>query len=253
MSWKWHEEHLDRVLVPAGILIMFIYHVFFCYRYLKFPLTTAQGSENYYKKIWVEKMMQLEAKDKGTTVAVINSNISAASSLSSVSLVLSSLIGALIGSSNEKDIFTSRFIYGDSSPTVVSIKYIALLCCFLVGFAAFIQTTRNYALAAFLISIPNCDIPADYVQKPFIRASHFYMAGMRALQIATTLIMWIFGPIPMFVSSIVLVAILYILDRNLTPLYQFQQQLHNTKFRKIGEELASVTRGLRHQEGANVN
>ena len=59
MSWEFKEEHLDRILVPTGLFFMFTYHVFLCYRYLKFPLTTAQGSEDYYKKIWVEKMLQV--------------------------------------------------------------------------------------------------------------------------------------------------------------------------------------------------
>nr|XP_017257225.1 PREDICTED: uncharacterized protein LOC108226742 [Daucus carota subsp. sativus] len=191
---------------------------------------------------------QLDAKDRGTSVNVISSNISAASTLSSVSLVLSSLIGAWIGSSKEKDIFVSSIIYGDTSPRIVSIKYVALLSFFLVAFAAFIQTTRNYALATFLITIPSCDIPVNYVQKPIIKASHSYTVGMRALYTAGTLIMWIFGPIPMFVSSVSLVAILYYLDRNLTPPHQFQP-LNLTPLYKIGEEVtSSVNRVLHHRE-----
>ncbi|KAL8087836.1 hypothetical protein AgCh_037831 [Apium graveolens] len=253
MTMEWKEEHLDVLLVPIGLLIMFTYHAFLFYRYRNFPLTTVLGCEDYYKKIWAEKTLQLDAKDRGTGVGVISNNISAASTLSSVSLVLSSLIGAWIGSSKEKNIFVSSIIYGDNSPTIVSIKYVALLSCFLVAFAAFIQTTRNYALATFLITIPCCDIPVNYVQKPILKASHSNMVGMRALYTAGTLIMWIFGPIPMFVSAVALVAILHFLDRNLTSPYQFQQASNHTHFHKIGEELASVTRGLRHQEGENLN
>ncbi|KAK1389287.1 Cobyrinate a,c-diamide synthase [Heracleum sosnowskyi] len=169
MSWKWKEEYLDRLLVPFGLLIIITYHVFLFNRYRKSPLTTVVGSEDYYKKIWAEKTLQLDAKDRGTSVNVISSNISAANTLSSVSLVMSSLIGAWIGSSNDKNIFVSSIIYGDSSSTIISIKYVALLSCFLISFAAFIQTTRHYALAAFLISLPSCDIPVNYVQKPILK------------------------------------------------------------------------------------
>lgn len=196
---------------------------------------------------------QLDVNDRGTSVGVISTNISAASTLSSVSLVLSSLIGAWIGSSKEKNIFISSIIYGDSSSAIVSIKYVALLTCFLVSFASFIQTTRNYALATFLISIPSCNIPVSYVEKPIIKANHFHTVGMRALYTAGTFIMWIFGPIPMFVSAVSLVAILHILDRNQTPPYQFHQHSNHTHLNKIGEELVSVNRGLRHHEGANLD
>ncbi|KAL8087835.1 hypothetical protein AgCh_037830 [Apium graveolens] len=266
MSWEWKQEYLDRLLVPIGLLIMFTYHALLFNRYRKDPLTTLLGSEDYYKKIWAEKTLQirsspfcekekfqsaenycrkLDAKDRGTSVSVISSNIAAANTLSSVSLVLSSLIGAWIGSSNYKNIFVSSIIYGDSSSTIASIKYVALLSCFLISFAAFIQTTRHYALATFLITIPSCDIPVLYVQKPILKASHSHMVGMRALYTAGTLIMWIFGPIPMIVSTVCLVAVLHFLDRNLTPPYKFQQLLNRIPFHKIGGELASVTMGLR--------
>lgn len=196
---------------------------------------------------------QLEPKDKGTSIAVINSSITAATSLSSVSLVLSSLIGAWIGSPSEKYILSSSVVYGDTRPTATSIKYIALLSCFLIAFASFIQTIRNYALAAFLISMPDSEIPVSYVKKPVIRGSNFWAIGMRALYFATTLILWIFGPIPMFVSSVIMVAVLHNLDNNSTPPYQFQPQLRHLHFHKIGEELAAVTRALRHHERSNVN
>ncbi|WOH05909.1 hypothetical protein DCAR_0625332 [Daucus carota subsp. sativus] len=247
MSWKWKEADLDRVLVPIGLFLIIAYHAFFIYRYRKFPLTTVLGRDNYYRKIWTEKCLQLNAQDRGTSVSVIGSNISDASALSSVSLVLSSLIGAWIGSSKEEDIFVSSIIYGDTSTRIVSVKYVALLSFFLVAFAAFMQTTRNYALATFLITIPSCDIPVNYVQKPILRASHCYTVGMRSLYTAGTLILWIFGPIPMFVSSVSLVAVLYYLDRNLTPPHQFQP-LNLTPLYKTGEELASSANRVPHHQ-----
>ncbi|KAK1389286.1 hypothetical protein POM88_017464 [Heracleum sosnowskyi] len=122
MSWEWKEEFLDRLLVPIGLLIMFAYHAWLFYRYRNFPLTTVLGCDDYYKKIWAQKTLQLDAKDRGTSVSVISNNISAASTLSSVSLVLSSLIGPWIGSFKDKNIFVTTIIYGDKNPTIVSIK-----------------------------------------------------------------------------------------------------------------------------------
>lgn len=249
---------------------------------------TVMGCEDHYKRTWVHKTLQvrnsklssfcttaiyqhflpqsnfsfsnisigksqLDAKDKGPAVAVINSTISAATSLSSISLVLSSLIGAWIGSSSGKNILSNSVLYGDTSPSISSIKYIAILSCFLVAFASFVQTIRNYALAAFLISIPNSEIPVSYVQKPIIRGSNYWAVGLRALYIAASLILWIFGPISMFVSSVIVVVILHNLDTNSTPPYQFQPQLRHNLFQKIGEELATVTRAFAHQERLNEN
>lgn len=182
---------------------------------------------------------QLDAKDRGTAIAVINSNIIAATNMSSVSLVLSSLIGTWIGSSTGKSILSSAVIYGDTRMTITSYKYIALLTCFLLAFASFVQMLRNYTLAAFLISMPHCEIPVSYVQKPVIRGSNYWTIGLRALYFATSLIMWIFGPISMFVSSVVMVAVLYHLDTTSTEPYLFRSQFKRGNFLMVGEELVT--------------
>ncbi|CAA3030889.1 uncharacterized protein LOC111392975 [Olea europaea subsp. europaea] len=61
---------------------------------LEFPETTIMGLENHNKRAWVERMSEVDVKDRGPAVSVISCNISAATSLSSISLVLSSLTGA---------------------------------------------------------------------------------------------------------------------------------------------------------------
>ncbi|XAR56507.1 hypothetical protein NMG60_11037027 [Bertholletia excelsa] len=177
MNWTWRKEDLDLVLVPSGLLIMFGYHLFLLYRYLKFPQTTVIGYENHYLA-WVERIMKVESKDREQAISVISSNITAAISLSSICLVLGSLIGTWIGSST-KNIFTSNLIYGDT-----------------MAFASFVQTARCFVHANFLISMPNSDLPISYVEKAVITGSNYWSVGIRALYFATTLLLWIFGPIP---------------------------------------------------------
>ncbi|XP_059661480.1 uncharacterized protein LOC132307674 [Cornus florida] len=241
MGWQWKKEYLDVVLVPIGLLNMFGYHLFLLYRVLKHPDRTMIGYENNSKKAWVERTMQVEAKERGLALQVINSNMSAASSLSSICLVLSSLIGAWIGSSSE-NVFTSDLIYGDTSSSIISIKYMTLLSFFLVAFASFVQTTRNLVHACFLITMPNTEIPVSYVEKAVLRGSYYWSIGMRALYFATTLLLWIFGPIPMFVSSVILVAVLHNLDTNSTLLHTFQPSPSHNRFQKNGKERTSIRR-----------
>lgn len=59
MQKTWRKENLDIVLVPVSLLIMFGYHLFLLYRYLRLPKTTVIGYENYNKRVWVERMMQV--------------------------------------------------------------------------------------------------------------------------------------------------------------------------------------------------
>ncbi|XP_048438557.1 uncharacterized protein LOC125476422 [Pyrus x bretschneideri] len=98
------KEYLDVVLVPIGLLIMLIYHLFLLYKYITYPLSTAIGSENNYKKVWVGKILQGEdvqvARKVKTALDVISSNTSATASLASTSLTLCALIGAWMANSN---------------------------------------------------------------------------------------------------------------------------------------------------------
>ncbi|XP_030549767.1 uncharacterized protein LOC115754756 isoform X2 [Rhodamnia argentea] len=217
----WRKEHLDLVLVPCGLSVMLGYHFFLLYRCLRCPQTTVIGYENHCRLAWVERMLQTEANNRNIPLSVISSTINASTSLASISLALSSLIGAWFASSSNS-ILTSPFVYGDTSPTIISIKYISLLICFLLAFTLFVQCVRCLVHSNFLISMPNSDVPVKYVQREVIMGGVFWSIGLRALYFATTLLLWIFGPIPMFVSSITMVMMLHFLDTNSTPLHQFQ-------------------------------
>ncbi|KAK1431014.1 hypothetical protein QVD17_14204 [Tagetes erecta] len=249
MGWTWKEEHLDLILVPLGFCIMSTYHLSLLYRYLKHPACTAIGFENNNKNAWVRKMLQIETKDRGIAVGVLSGQLSASTSLSSISLVLCSLIGAVLSNSSG-NYLTSRFIFGDTSQATNSIKYIMILSCFLLAFACFVQTTRHFVHAGFLISMPAGDVPVECIQKAVIRGSNFWAVGLRALYFATTLLMWIFGPIPMFVGAVTTVMILHFLDVNKEPMIVYGTSKSGGNggqfMKRIEQEVRSVVQGFEH-------
>lgn len=161
---------------------------------------------------------QAEKRDVSTALSVIQSNTTAATFLASVSLTLSSLIGAWIA--NTPNIFLQReLIYGDTRPTTVTIKYICLLTCFLLAFSCFVQSTRHFVHANYLISTPDSFVPVSSVEIAVIRGGDFWSLGLRALYFALDLLLWFFGPIPMFISSLAMVLVLNYLDSNARPLH----------------------------------
>ncbi|KAI5331250.1 PREDICTED: trans-resveratrol [Prunus dulcis] len=219
-------------------------------RYLHLPHTTVIGFENNDKRAWVERIMQVDKRDIGTALNVISSNISAATFLCSISLTLSSLIGAWLGSSSSNEVFTSELIYGNVSPSILTIKYITLLTCFLLAFACFVQSARHFVHANYLISTPDSNIPAWYVELAVIRGGDFWSLGLRALYFALTLLLWFFGPIPMFLSSIVLVILLHYMDKNTRPLHDHQlpgRQL----VKNVGQRITEVAVNI-HQHTETV-
>ncbi|GAA0183784.1 hypothetical protein LIER_31137 [Lithospermum erythrorhizon] len=246
MKVTWRKEHLDVILVPASLFVMFGYHIFLLYRYKRYEHRTVIGHENHCKRVWVERMLKIQAVDRSIAVSVISSNLSAATTLSSICIVLSSLIGAWVGS-NSRNIFKSSMIYGDTSESIISLKYVCLLACLIAAFASFFHSARCYVHACFLISMPDVNIPVEIIQKPVIQGSTFWAIGVRALHFAATFLFWVFGPIPMFASSVITAVLLHTLDKTNKPLHQFQPKQSNNLLKKAGQEINAANRVIEPQ------
>lgn len=87
--------------------------------------------------------------------------------------------------------------------------------------------------------MPNADVPVGYIEKEMITGSIFYEFGMRLLYLATTFLLWVFGPIPMFVSSVIMVGFLLKLDTNRTPLYHYPRIGHDF-LKKVAQDVSKV-------------
>ncbi|KAK9936452.1 hypothetical protein M0R45_013294 [Rubus argutus] len=209
------KEYIDVVLVPAGLLIMLVYHLFLLFKYLNKPLSTSIGYENDDKRIWVRKILQLQGDDLRksvkTALTVISTSTSATIYLATISLTLCSVIGVWMAN-NTNNFFPRELVYGNTSASIVSIKYICLLTCFLIGFSCFVQSARHFVHSNFLLSTPGAtaksDLDVKKIERAVQRGSEFWSLGLRALYCALNFLLWFFGPIPMFGSSIVMVSIL---------------------------------------------
>ena len=144
--------------------------------------------------------------------------------LASMAIMLSSLIAVLMTNGNKTEDLKpmSSFVFGgDTSQASFSVKYFCILSCFLVAFLLNVQSIRYYSHASILINVPfkkmtrdqhSQELTVDYVARNVNRGSYFWSLGLRAFYFSFPLFLWIFGPIPMFVSCFVLVFLLYFLD-----------------------------------------
>lgn len=135
--------------------------------------------------------------------------------LATTAITLSSLIGVFVSSSSRSGDKASELIYGNKTATLSSIKYFCILLCFLVAFLCNVQSIRYYAHVSFLATVPTWKDKNDsieYVVRNLNRGSIFWSLGLRAFYLSFPLFLWIFGPIPMFVCSVIIAFTLYFLD-----------------------------------------
>jgi len=227
MFWSDLASNLDLVLVPTGILFLVAYHVYLLYRIKKDPNTTVIGFENSNKRVWVQQMMMAVPQNTSIALQVVSSNISAAVYLASLSLTISSVIGTVLSfakqssSSIGSSHLASEIFFGNQNSLTSTLKYASLLLCLLVAFISYVQCARYYVHVSFLISTPNSAVPEHYVERALIKGSNFWSLGIRAYYFAFPLLLWISGPVAMFVCSLGMISFLYFLDFMANPMTVF--------------------------------
>ncbi|CAI9087017.1 OLC1v1020970C1 [Oldenlandia corymbosa var. corymbosa] len=229
---------LDYVLVPTGLVAMVAYHIWLLHRIMYRPATTVIGINAVNRRLWVRAMMEDPGKTGVLAVQTLRNNIMASTLLASTAIMLSSLIAVLMtglgggGTGTSGSSTTTMglfFVYGDKSLLGFSIKFFCILVCFLLAFLFNVQSIRYYSHASILINVPPPPSPphnhinkknhllrhrvtTEYVSTTVNRGSYFWSLGLRTFYFSFPLFLWMFGPIPMFLSCLVLVCLLYFLD-----------------------------------------
>ncbi|XP_071703748.1 uncharacterized protein [Rutidosis leptorrhynchoides] len=216
---------LDYVLVPAGLVVMVVYHVWLIYEIRHKPASTVVGMNAINRRFWVTSMMEDTQKTGVLAVQTLRNNIMASTLLASTAIMLSSLIAVLMTSgarstSTANDHHWIGLTFGEGTKLRLTIKFFSILVCFLVSFLMNIQSIRYYSHASMLINVPYKKITnftsqrltADYVGSTVNLGSYFWSLGLHAFYFSFPLFLWLFGAIPMFICTILLVFMLYFLD-----------------------------------------
>lgn len=208
------KRDLDFTMVPAGLVMLSSYHAWLLYRIIYHPTTTVVGLNALNREIWVDTMMADGIKNGVLAVQTLRNNIMASTLLASTAITLSSLIGILVSSAGSGA--AAAIVYGDASKRGSSVKYFAILVCFLVAFLFNVQSIRYYSHVSFLITLPpskpGVGHSQSYVSRALNRASYFWSLGLRAFYFSFPLFLWTFGPIPMFCCCCIMICTLYFLD-----------------------------------------
>ncbi|XP_072956569.1 uncharacterized protein [Typha angustifolia] len=211
------ENHLDLVVVPLSLLVVATYHSWLLFTIIRNPKSTVIGLNALARKRWVATMMADPIKNGVLAVQTLRNNIMASTVLATTAITLASLIGVFVGatsaSASSPFSSSSSLVYGNKTTIVASVKFFAISLCFILAFVCNVQSIRHYAHVSFLLCIPaSAAVSTSYVARSLNRGSFFWSLGLRAFYLSFTLFLWIFGPIPMLVFSLVMCCLLYLLD-----------------------------------------
>ena len=205
----------EIMIVVLAALVITAYHAHLYIKVRRDPLKTAIGITNHARQMWVKGVI----RDKRDIMAVqtMRNQVMAATFLASTAILISlGLFSAAFRSGVFSEISHALNLLGTKTETLWMFKLMLLGILFFVTFFNFTLAIRYYNHAGFMINTFEQNeetVSGESVTKVINHAALHYTIGMRGFYLSVPLALWLFGPIWMLAGSLVLIAVLYRLDR----------------------------------------
>lgn len=217
MTWlaRFAGLHNDLIAFGMSAALLAGYQLFLRLKLRGNPTYTIQAVNAIARAAWVETVMR-ERKDILAVQTLRNSTM-AATFLASTAVLL--IMGVLtLTAQGEKlgETWHLLNVSGTTQSTLWLTKLLLLLDLF-VGFFSFSMSIRIYNHVGYMINVPlslaHKAISPEHVATHLNSGGSFYSLGMRAFYYTVPLVFWLFHPTLMLVSTVVLIAVLFRLDR----------------------------------------
>lgn len=213
---EWKKSYLDLILVPLAVLCGLVYHCVLWYKVKNDPLQTTIGINSIGRRLWIESIIRDNEKKNIIAVQTMRNSIMGSTLMATTSVLLCSGLAAMISSTYSVKKPLNDSVYGAHGEVMVALKYVTLLVFFLFSFFCHSLSVRFLNQVNYLVNtVQQCGsslITTDYVSELFEKGFIFNTVGNRIFYLGFPLLLWIFGPVLVFVSSIAVLPILYNLD-----------------------------------------
>ncbi|XP_024986122.1 uncharacterized protein LOC112521471 isoform X3 [Cynara cardunculus var. scolymus] len=210
---EWKKCYLDVILVPLSFFITIGYHLWLWHKVRNQPLTTIIGTNNRGRRLWVSAIMEDNDKKNILAVQTLRNTIMGATLMATTSILLCSGLAAVISSTYSIKKPINDTVYGAHGEFMVALKYVTLLLVFLASFMCHSLSIRFINQVNFLINCPSeSSVTCEYVAELLEKGFTLNAVGNRLFYSALPIVLWIFGPVLVFVCSVTMVSMLYNLD-----------------------------------------
>ncbi|KAF7073254.1 hypothetical protein CFC21_078280 [Triticum aestivum] len=204
----WRDSYLDLILVPLGLLLPALYHAWLWRAVRRRPLSTAFGVYSAARRLWAAGMMRDNDDKKGVLVVQSIRNVIMGSTLmATTSVLFCTGIAAVLSSTYSVKKPLSDAVFGAHGEYMMALNFLINTSCLPLPDAGKDDD------GARLVGV---QLPAGavsyYVGEILERSFTLNFVGNRLFYAGVPLLLWIFGPLLAFLSSLVMIPILYNLD-----------------------------------------
>ena len=205
----------ETIMVVSTAIVIIAYHMHLYRKVRNDSLTTAIGITNHARQLWVEGVI----RDRRDILAIqtLRNQVMAATFLASTAiLVCLGSFSAAFRPGIFMEVSHSLNLLGTKTETLWMFKLMLLGIIFFVTFFNFTLCIRYYNHVGFMINTfqqNDSTVSAQSVTQVLNHGALHYTIGMRGFYLSVPLALWLFGPIWMLAGSLLLVGVLYRLDR----------------------------------------
>ncbi|XP_073151861.1 uncharacterized protein [Henckelia pumila] len=199
--------YLDSIIVPSSLFMTIGYHAYLWHQLRRKPIITSIGLNMVKRKVWMRELNEGDDKKGMLVVQTLRNTLMYSILTSTITILIILSLAALTNNA-----FNAKHIYllgSHESSRIIVLKY-GLASIFLVASFLCSSMAVGYLVDAnFLMNAIGKGVECSVVlERGFMLA----VVGNRVLCIAFPLLLWMFGPLPVIVSSAALVWGLYDLD-----------------------------------------
>ena len=165
--------------------------------------------------------MRMQDNEKKNILAVqsLRNAIMGSTLMATTSILLSTGLAAILSSTYSVKKPMGDTIFGAHGEFMMALKYVTLLLAFIFAFLCYSLSIRFINQANILINIPfsnddddNRLLSPEYVSDLLEKGFVLNTVGNRIFYAALPLLLWLFGPVLVFLCSLIMVPLLYNLD-----------------------------------------
>ncbi|XP_061336517.1 uncharacterized protein LOC133283647 [Gastrolobium bilobum] len=212
---EWKKCYLDVILVPLGFFLSIGYHFWLWHKVRTQPHTTIIGINASGRRNWVNTMIKDNDKKNILAVQSLRNTIMGATLMATTSILLCSGLAAVISSTYSVKKPLNDAVYGAHGEFMVALKYVTLLTIFLFSFFCHTVSIRFINQVNILINTPQDPmslVTPEYIYEILEKGFIMNTVGNRLFYSGLPLLLWIFGPVMVFLCSLTMVPLLYNLD-----------------------------------------
>ncbi|KZV24777.1 hypothetical protein F511_34206 [Dorcoceras hygrometricum] len=217
---EWKDWYLDVIFVPSGFLIFVSYHIWLWRRVRSQPFTTTVGRNARGRRFWVSSIIKDNVKKDIVAVQTLRNSIMGSSLMATAAVLLCGGMAAFFSSIKEP-------MNGGHGEFMLALKFVAMMALLIFSFVFFSISIQIMGQVNFLVNCPvEEDSTPEYLTELLERGFSFNMVGNRLFYAAVPLLLWISGPLLVFLCCLAEVIVLYTSDFVLLEDRKVQAQVY---------------------------